>query len=869
MNTRQFQVEEEYFQTYLELSPEEQPDFLVQLQEENPEIGTRLRALIDAWQSQGHTEEIIRTVRHHVDKAVEEDTRTIGAYRILAEVGEGAIGVVYAALQQQPVRRLVALKVLKPGMDSREVIRRFDGERAALARMDHPNIAAVLDAGITEEGRPYFVMPLVQGPALTVYCDQSRLSIKDRIAVFEQVCRGVCHAHQRGLVHRDLKPGNILVVSGQAEPVVKVIDFGIAKAVDGTEQLSTFHTEHGHMLGTPGYMSPEQAAGATAGVDTRSDVYSLGVILYELLCGQLPHDPKQFRVLGPAMWARVVGETQPPTPSMRVRGKVGVGKETGGVGRTGGVGGVGEEDDSQSVAELRGTTSRQLQRALMRDIDKIVMRCIEPNPEQRYQTVDALVEDLNRWEAGLPVRAATTGNWYIIEKFVRRHRTVVAASVVLVLSLVVGAGAMAWFGYKIRQEANRRLVTAAVLNELIGGMSGSTDLEATRIATERMVELNEKGLTNTDLSAPEFRAERLHMAGVVSMMTDRPDLAVYSFEKAEALRLEQLGEWAPATMETQLQRARALIALGRAEEAVEVCEQLLKNGKGLSDGFLGACHEIIAVGSLSGRGEEKDEAVKGGEAVEVGEVVEVGETGETGERGIESARKAVAYLLKSSGDALSEEVVRARVVEVRCQVMAGKSAAVLAECRQLVEAVRSRYGAEHGLTQVTEVALGECLLGTGEAQKAEEVVGRGVAGMMNRLGPDHSELLEAREVYSRTLMALKRRYEAAEHLSAVYHGYSRTRGVVAKQTERALTALQKCLLDAHRFGDLKDVLLQAHSMRAAKMLGPDGKPRGDKFIARLMLHSLRKWGKLGEMSEWWKFLEGRELTEWKKITGDA
>lgn len=220
MNTRQFQVEEEYFQTYLELSPEEQPDFLVQLQEENPEIGTRLRALIDAWQSQGHTEEIIRTVRHHVDKAVEEDTRTIGAYRILAEVGEGAIGVVYAALQQQPVRRLVALKVLKPGMDSREVIRRFDGERAALARMDHPNIAAVLDAGITEEGRPYFVMPLVQGPALTVYCDQSRLSIKDRIAVFEQVCRGVCHAHQRGLVHRDLKPGNILVVSGDRKSVV-------------------------------------------------------------------------------------------------------------------------------------------------------------------------------------------------------------------------------------------------------------------------------------------------------------------------------------------------------------------------------------------------------------------------------------------------------------------------------------------------------------------------------------------------------------------------------------------------------------------------------------------------------------------------
>ena len=243
---------------------------------------------------------------------------TIGPYKLLEEIGEGGMGMVYMAEQREPVRRKVALKIIKPGMDTREVIARFEAERQALAMMDHPNIAKVFDAGETESGRPYFVMELVHGIPLTDYCDENELTIRQRLELFVQVCQAVHHAHQKGIIHRDLKPSNVMVTLYDGVPVPKVIDFGIAKAIDGPLTERTLFTHFGQMIGTPLYMSPEQAEMSDLDVDTRSDIYSLGVMLYELLTGSTPFDQERVKKAGYDEIRRMIREDEPQPPSTRI-----------------------------------------------------------------------------------------------------------------------------------------------------------------------------------------------------------------------------------------------------------------------------------------------------------------------------------------------------------------------------------------------------------------------------------------------------------------------------------------------------------------------------------------------------------------------
>lgn len=244
----------------------------------------------------------------------------IGRFKLLQIIGEGGFGVVYLAEQERPVRRRVALKIIKPGMDSQAVIARFEAERQALALMDHPNIARVLDGGVTDSGRPYFVMELVKGVPITEYCDKNVLSTRDRLPLFNTVCQAVQHAHQKGIVHRDLKPSNILVTLHDGQPVVKVIDFGVAKAINQQLTERTLFTAFGQMVGTPQYMSPEQAEMSGLDVDTRSDIYSLGVLLYELLTGTTPLKAERLRTAGYAEMQRIICEEEPPKPSTRLSG---------------------------------------------------------------------------------------------------------------------------------------------------------------------------------------------------------------------------------------------------------------------------------------------------------------------------------------------------------------------------------------------------------------------------------------------------------------------------------------------------------------------------------------------------------------------
>jgi len=365
----------------------------------------------------------------------------IGRYRLIEAIGEGGCGIVFLAEQDEPVRRRVALKLIKLGMDTRAVIARFDAERQALALMDHPGIAKVLDAGATEAGRPYFVMEFVQGAPIVQFCDEHQLTVPQRIRLFILVCQAIQHAHQKGIIHRDLKPSNILVTRQENQPVPKVIDFGIAKAIEGRLTERTLVTEAGQFIGTPAYMSPEQAERGHEDLDTRSDIYSLGVLLYELLTGRTPFDAREFLRDGWERTRQILREVDPPTPSLRWKSLPG--------------------ETQATIARLHGTDAARMFGRIRGDLDWIVMKCLEKDRARRYETAAGLAADLRRHLQDEPVLAGPPRWSYRLRKGIRRYRLAVAMAASLTLLLLAGIGASTWQAVRAtRAEIEQRRQTA-------------------------------------------------------------------------------------------------------------------------------------------------------------------------------------------------------------------------------------------------------------------------------------------------------------------------------------------------------------------------------------------------------------------------
>jgi serine/threonine protein kinase/tetratricopeptide (TPR) repeat protein len=500
----------------------------------------------------------------------------IGAFHILEHIGEGGMGTVYRAEQRTPIHRIVAIKIIKPGMDSGDVIARFEAERQALALMDHPNVARVIDAGTTSDGRPYFVMEHVEGEPITQAADRLKLTVEQRLQLFLQACAAVQHAHQKAIIHRDLKPSNMLVAQLGGELKLKVIDFGVAKALDQRLTEKTLFTEAGQFIGTLEYMSPEQADSRSGDIDTRTDIYSLGVVLYELLSGSLPFDAVQLRTAGYREIQRIISEVDPPRPSTRLsRGN----------------------EQAGAVAAARQTDLDALHKLLHRELDWIPLKAMRKDRQERYATAMELADDIENYLSDRPLRAGPESTSYKLRKFLRRHKTGVAASAVMVLLLLAGITATTWQavratraeGRAINQKeradresdvARKQTSIARSVNELMTGMiakanrarqQGDPNVTVRAVMDEAAAELN----AGAEPGEPEVAAALRHAIGETYDALGLYDAGERLLREALEQRLRIGGEQSSEVAQTRSALAMLLHHKGDDEAAEALYRQVL------------------------------------------------------------------------------------------------------------------------------------------------------------------------------------------------------------------------------------------------------------------------------------------------------
>jgi serine/threonine protein kinase len=527
-------------------------NFLHQQTQNNPELLKKAQDLID----QIKIEESISESSASIDLTVGD---TIGPYHLLEVLGQGGMGIVFLVEQKHPVQRRLALKIIKLGMDSKNVLARFEMERRALALMSHPNVSAVIDAGITEQGRPYFVMEYVPGIPITEYADKHYLTIKQRVELIIQACKGVLHAHQKGILHRDIKPGNVLVTDKDREPLVKIIDFGVAKSTQQKLVNETVYTRLGVFIGTPNYTSPEQAGSTPLDVDTRTDVYSLGMILYELLVGKLPYSSDTFQNKSLVEVQKIIQEHHAPTPLNRLKTI---------------------RFAQKKIATQRKSSFSELRKILKGDLNVIVMHAIEKDRIERYESVSAFSADLKRFLKGLPVEAQPQTSLYKLKKFIARNKFLVASLLSILIALATGLGVALTAlkqaeKEKLQSSAVLSLINDVLMNASPWNKSNRNEITLNDVVNELEIKLDNKELLNN----PQFdQAKKLGLeALLVRTLREQVGNIQYSvgdFKAAESnLRKAIIGYENKALktdlkqVELQIKLSNVLAELGQFEQA--------------------------------------------------------------------------------------------------------------------------------------------------------------------------------------------------------------------------------------------------------------------------------------------------------------
>ncbi len=573
--------EETIFAEALCLPPDERAAYLARSTNGNVDLRRRVESLLGSHQAGDFLEQAaapqLRPTLHITVPFTEKPGDRIGSYKLLQQIGEGGCGVVYMAEQAQPVRRRVALKIIKLGMDTKSVIARFEAERQALAMMDHPNIAKIFDAGATEAGRPYFVMELVRGMKITDYCDEAKLSTRARLDLFIQVCQAIQHAHQKGIIHRDIKPSNVLVTINDGVPVPKVIDFGIAKATSG-QQLTdkTLFTAFEQFIGTPAYMSPEQAVLTSLDIDTRSDIYALGVLLYEMLTGKTPFDGNELLAIGLDEMRRTIREQEPPKPSTRLSTLPG--------------------QELSTTAQRRGLDAQKLFSELRGDLDWIVMKCLEKDRARRYETANGLANDLERHLAHEPVTACPPSKWYRLQKWIQRNRLAFGATSAVGASLMIGLTLSTLLFFRERaareranEEGARAKEQAAIAqtvndflqDDLLSQASSYRQAQSRfkpdpNLTVREALERAAKRIGYRFKNHPLQEAQVRHTIGSALRAVGEAEQAIPHLQTSLELARARMDPNHPNTLATMNSLASAYLDAGKLDQALPLYEQTLK-----------------------------------------------------------------------------------------------------------------------------------------------------------------------------------------------------------------------------------------------------------------------------------------------------
>jgi serine/threonine protein kinase/tetratricopeptide (TPR) repeat protein len=799
----------------------------------------------------------------------------IGPYRLMEQIGEGGFGLVFVAEQSEPVRRKVALKVLKPGMDTRDIVGRFEAERQALALMDHPNIAKVLDGGNNSSGRPYFVMELVRGVPITEYCDENKLPPRDRLSLFVQVCHAVQHAHQKGIIHRDIKPSNVLVTSHDGVPVPKVIDFGVAKAIGQSLTDKTIYTRFAQLIGTPLYMSPEQAEMSGLDMDTRADVYALGVLLYELLTGTTPFDKARFRTAAFDEIRRIIREEDPPRPSTRLSS----------------LGGT-----LSAVSANRKTDPAKLAGLVRGELDWIVMRCLEKDRSRRYETANGLAKDVQRYLAGDTVEACPPTFGYRLRKAYRRNRAAILTAGAFALLLVAATAVSVAFATQARRAAEDAVAerdhataaearaaaeaaTARAVNEFfcrdVFGRanplrSGDRDLKVRTVLDEVAPQI-EAQFAGRPLAEASVR----HAIGDAYLSLGELDKARPQLERAFAVRRQELGDRHPDTLLSQDRLSHVPMMFGDFTQARALAEDALQKARE----SLGEDHSVTL--DL-----QKTMATVLGTRIEAEKHAATAEAGMSRLYGRDDPRAlhALAYLAKvrtSNGLFDAAEADIRRGLEAQARMPEGLAAAGvrghftyrLAElqfhrqhydeaaqtCARALDDFVKVWGEDNpGYTGNVRARRGEALQFAVRYTEAAKVLTEAEASYLKKLPPNAPSVVSTRWHLARCLLATGHRAEAAAKARAAMEGADVLGWRADGGGGYAHAVLAACLTAEGKYAEAERHLLAAHEgLNQPSAFQPGFRPM-IADIYRWTAELYEAWGKPEQAAKW-----RTKLKEWR------